>query len=106
VLLKKADEGGIIDLDATFGTSVGHPIDNKKANVATAHAASSERVTSIINKWQTLVTKRDVIRAANADERWVSVIEKTEKKIELDTTRVAGKKRKEDFIIMTPTHRT
>jgi hypothetical protein len=44
VLLKKAGEGGVIDLDVPLGTSVGRTMGKKKAKAAATQAASSERV--------------------------------------------------------------
>jgi hypothetical protein len=52
VLLKKAGKGNIIDLDALLGSSAGRSIGNMMAKVSAAQAASSDRVTSSIVKWQ------------------------------------------------------
>jgi hypothetical protein len=58
-------------------------------------------MTTSIDKWQAPVTRQAVIRAMKADETWAAIMEKQEKKIELETTRVVVNKRKEDFIILT-----
>jgi hypothetical protein len=99
-LLKKASEG-VIYLDAPLGTLAGYPIDNKKAKAAATQESSSERMTASIDKWQASMTMQVVMRAAKADERWAAIMEKQEKKIELETTRVVVKKRKEYFMILT-----
>jgi hypothetical protein len=91
----------IIDLDAPLATSEGCPIGNKKAKAAVAMAASSERVQTSIDKWKAEVITHLIIRARKADERLVSLMEKLDKKIELEASRVAAKKRKYDFMILT-----
>jgi hypothetical protein len=98
--LKKASEG-VIYLDASLGTLAGYPIDNKKAKAAATQESPSERMTASIDKWQASMTMQVVMQAAEADERWAAIMEKQEKKIELETTRVVVKKRKEYFMILT-----
>jgi hypothetical protein len=58
-------------------------------------------MTSSIDKWQASVTMQAVIREAKADERWASMMEKQEKKIEIKTTRVAVNKMREDYMSLT-----
>jgi hypothetical protein len=42
-----------------------------------------------------------VIREANGNKRWASIMEKHDENIELERTRLAMKKRKNDLMIMT-----
>jgi hypothetical protein len=87
----------VVDLDAPLATSAGCPIDNKKDKVAVTMEVPSEMVQTSINKWKAEVTTHSIIRAQNANDRCVSMLEKQGKKIKLNVSRVAMKKRKEDF---------
>jgi hypothetical protein len=87
----------VVDLDAPLATSAGYPIDTKKDKVAVTMEVPSEMVQTSINKWKAEVATQSIIRAQNANDRCVSMLEKQGKKIKLDVSRVAMKKRKEDF---------
>jgi hypothetical protein len=87
------------------GCSVGHlgwPLDRQQEGQAAAtQAASLERVTSCINKWQAMVPMQAIIQEAKGDKRLACIMEKHEENIELERTRLAMKKRKKDLMIMT-----
>jgi hypothetical protein len=64
-------------------------------------AVSSERVQSSIDKWKDMVTVGSIIRSQKSNDRYASMMEKQENKIELEASIVAVKKRKENFMILT-----
>jgi hypothetical protein len=80
-----------IDLDALLVTLVGHPIGNKRAKASFAIEASSERVQTSIDKWKAEVKVGLAIQTQKADERWTPMMEKQDKKIELEASRVVVK---------------
>lgn len=98
----KGANGGVAGADEPApGASAGRPIGNKKAKVATAAAASSEKMQSSIEKMVAQQASSSEQRRLEAQERWAAIMQKTDIKIELETKRMAVKKRKEDFALLT-----
>jgi hypothetical protein len=94
-LAKNAD--GFIDLEVPLGTSAGRPIGNKKAKLARL----TKRVQASINKCLTDVSANLLSSTARrAMKDGMSCLWKQEEKFGIEKERVAMKKRKEDFMIL------
>ena len=65
---------------------------NKKAKAAVAAAASSERVQASIDKVLSDVSSNSTLRNQENEARCAALMEKTDKKLELEKAMVAGKK--------------
>jgi hypothetical protein len=91
----------IIDLDAPLATSVGRPVGNKAAKVVALETATADRVQASIDKCLVDVSSTLLMRDTESDERWKVMLLKQEEKIVIRKERVAVKKRKGDFMILT-----
>ena len=92
---------GILGDIGDVNTSEGRPTGNKKAKAALAAAANSERAATSIETVIADVSKNSNERRAANDARWATLMDKPDKKLELKKTKVASKKRREDFMILT-----
>ena len=95
VSLKKGGLGDVVDVDA----SEGRPVRNKKVKAAVAAAANSERMNASIEKVIAEVSKNSNKKRAANDAKWVTFMEKTDKKLVLEKSKLVVKKRREDFMI-------
>ena len=87
--LKMGCPSNIPDVDA----SEGWPVGNKKAKAAIAVVANSEWMNASIDKPNTKVSKNSTERRVINDARWATLMEKTDKKLELEESKVAVNKR-------------
>ena len=81
--------------------SDGRPTGTKKAKASLAAAANSARTAASIEKVIADVSKSATERRAANDARWVTLMDKTNKKLELEKAKAASKKRREDFMVLT-----
>jgi hypothetical protein len=96
---------GILEPDAAVTALARRPIGNKAAKATALEASSSEKIQSSINKCLMDVSSNLLIRDKKASERWVTLLWKQEEKMLIKKERVAVKKRKEDFMLLTASRR-
>ena len=87
------NKNGRADLNVDPQNSVGRPIGNKKAKVAAAAAAKSDRVQSSIDKVLADVCSNSSLRREENNARWTTLMQKADFKIDIEQKRVAVKKR-------------
>jgi hypothetical protein len=88
---------GVIDLEAQLSTSVGCPVGNKAANLATIEVASSDRGQALIDSCLDDVSEYLLICDTESDEGWYALFWKQGKKTVIEKARVVVKKRERGF---------
>ena len=95
------NQNGRADLNADPQNSEGRPIGHKKAKVALAAAAKTDRVQSAIDKVLADVCSNSSLRREENNARWAALMQKADVKINLEEKKAAVKKRSQDFMILT-----